>query len=103
MKRLKIDDYGEWPSDDKATTWHYSKFGGDMQECCIVCMRGWEKYTDIEVYGLLIHESVHVWRKILKNINEPNAGSEIEAYGIQNIAQSLITVYRDMTRNAGNK
>jgi len=96
MKRLKIDEPGLWPVEDKATTWHYYQQGA-VKECCIICMQGWGKYDEVEVYGLLIHEAVHIWRKILDNINETNPGTEIEAYGIQNIAQSLIETYRKLT------
>ncbi|ENX41541.1 hypothetical protein F887_01937 [Acinetobacter sp. NIPH 2100] len=34
----------------------------------------------IEVYGLLLHESVHVWQRIRKLMGEREPSSEFEAY-----------------------
>lgn len=101
MKRLKVDDPWPWPGDNTATTIHYAQHD-KVHECCIVCVNGVEKHHDTEVCGLLVHEAVHVWQKILDNIKETCPGREIEAYGIQSIAQGLIEAYRKMT-NTENK
>ncbi len=44
----------------------------------------------IEVYGLLLHEAVHVWQKVKKLMGEKEPSSEFEAYSIQAIAQDLL-------------
>lgn len=48
----------------------------------------------IEVYGLLLHESVHVWQRIRKLMGEREPSSEFEAYSIQAIAQDLFEMYQ---------
>ncbi|HCW3748771.1 TPA: hypothetical protein OXK62_003309 [Acinetobacter baumannii] len=49
----------------------------------------------IEVYGLLLHEAVHVWQKIRKLMGEKEPSSEFEAYSIQAIAQDLFEMYEE--------
>ncbi|MDV7388327.1 hypothetical protein R4446_11750 [Acinetobacter baumannii] len=49
----------------------------------------------IEVYGLLLHEAVHVWQKIKKLMGEREPSSEFEAYSIQAIAQDLFKMYEE--------
>jgi len=49
----------------------------------------------IEVYGLLLHEAVHVWQKVRKLMGEKEPSSEFEAYSIQAIAQDLFEMYEE--------
>lgn len=49
--------------------------------------------NQIEVYGLLLHEAVHVWQKIKKLMGEREPSSEFEAYSIQAIAQDLFEMF----------
>ncbi|KQE85282.1 hypothetical protein [Acinetobacter lactucae] len=49
----------------------------------------------IEVYGLLLHEAVHVWQKVKKLMGEKEPSSEFEAYSIQAIAQDLFEMYEE--------
>ncbi|GEA69115.1 hypothetical protein PA3_32730 [Acinetobacter pittii] len=49
----------------------------------------------IEVYGLLLHEAVHVWQKIKKLMGEREPSVEFEAYSIQAIAQDLFEMYEE--------
>ncbi|MDN8286621.1 hypothetical protein [Acinetobacter baumannii] len=51
--------------------------------------------NQIEVYGLLLHEAVHVWQKIKKLMGEREPSSEFEAYSIQAIAQDLFKMYEE--------
>lgn len=51
--------------------------------------------NQIEVYGLLLHEAVHVWQKIKKLMGEREPSSEFEAYSIQAIAQDLFEMYEE--------
>lgn len=55
----------------------------------------------IEVYGLLLHEAVHVWQKIRKLMGEKEPSSEFEAYSIQAIAQDLFEMYEESEVNDG--
>lgn len=47
----------------------------------------------IEVYGLLLHEAVHVWQRIRELMGEREPSTEFEAYSIQSIAQDLFEMY----------
>ncbi|SSR50187.1 Uncharacterised protein [Acinetobacter nosocomialis] len=49
----------------------------------------------IEIYGLLLHEAVHVWQKVRKLMGEKEPSSEFEAYSIQAIAQDLFEMYEE--------
>ncbi len=49
----------------------------------------------IEIYGLLLHEAVHVWQKVRKLMGEKEPSSEFEAYSIQAIAQDLFKMYEE--------
>ncbi|OTU47248.1 hypothetical protein CAT37_01690 [Acinetobacter pittii] len=55
----------------------------------------------IEVYGLLLHEAVHVWQKVRKLMGEKEPSSEFEAYSIQAIAQDLFKMYEESEVNDG--
>lgn len=55
----------------------------------------------IEVYGLLLHEAVHVWQKVRKLMGEKEPSSEFEAYSIQAIAQDLFEMYEESEVNHG--
>ncbi|MEO3357253.1 hypothetical protein [Acinetobacter haemolyticus] len=47
----------------------------------------------IEVYGLLLHEAVHIWQRVRQLMGETNPSVEFEAYSIQAIAQDLFEMY----------
>lgn len=55
----------------------------------------------IEIYGLLLHEAVHVWQKVKKLMGEKEPSSEFEAYSIQAIAQDLFEMYEESEVNYG--
>ena len=65
---------------------------------CIVTMRDWQGRDPIEVAGLLVHESVHVWQEYCNRIGETNPASEQEAYGIQAVAQELMAEFVRLTK-----
>ena len=44
----------------------------------------------IQVYGLLLHEAVHVWQFVKRRMGERDPSVEFEAYSIQAIAQDLL-------------
>lgn len=49
----------------------------------------------IEIYGLLLHEAVHIWQRIKQRMGEREPGVEFEAYSIQAIAQDLFQMYEE--------
>ena len=67
---------------------------------CIVCMRGHEEHTPIEVAGLLVHEAVHIWQQYAERIGEDSPGVEQEAYAIQSIAQELMADFARQMKGA---
>lgn len=67
-------------------------FENDGKLSCIVCLRLDGKRENGEVYGLLIHEAVHIWQEHCKSIGD-TPSDEAQAYGIQWISQQLIYEY----------
>jgi len=65
----------------------------DDRLCCIISMGDTAERTPVEIAGLLIHESVHVWQAYVDAMGERNPGAEQEAYAIQAIAQELLAEY----------
>ncbi|AKQ30297.1 TPA: hypothetical protein ACJKZO_002847 [Acinetobacter baumannii] len=47
----------------------------------------------IQVYGLLLHEAVHIWQIVKRRMGEREPSVEFEAYSIQAIAQELFEMY----------
>ncbi|MFX6185803.1 hypothetical protein ABTF43_14935 [Acinetobacter baumannii] len=47
----------------------------------------------IQVYGLLLHEAVHIWQIVKKRMGESEPSVEFEAYSIQAISQDLFEMY----------
>ncbi|MDN8191865.1 hypothetical protein QZK04_17625 [Acinetobacter baumannii] len=47
----------------------------------------------IQVYGLLLHEAVHIWQIVKRRMGEREPSVEFEAYSIQAIAQDLFEMY----------
>jgi len=95
LKRLKVhySDYPKWISDSAKATVHFLERGSDR--CAIVCLKKNKNFTKEQVYGLLIHEAVHIFQQECKDRGEENPGIEIEAYAIQAISQRLIKAYID--------
>ncbi|HEY8878290.1 MAG TPA: hypothetical protein VIN03_12040 [Roseateles sp.] len=89
---LKVKPPGYFIRNDHshATVHHYdSPFG----LACIVCVRGYDEHTPVEMAGLLVHEAVHIWQEYADHIGERNPGREQEAYAIQAIAQELMAEF----------
>ena len=57
-----------------------------------------EKLDLNQIHGLLLHEAIHVWQHIKKDINERKPSKEFEAYSIQRIAQNLFYLYDDLIK-----
>lgn len=92
LRRLKIPK--PWPTIVTPVGAHATTHLLDAPNGARVCIVG---YTDnpnrIEMYGLLVHEAVHIFRDAMRVFRETEPGEEIEAYGIQHIAQQLMAEY----------
>ena len=88
--KLKPPSYFVRNAWSHATVHHYEAPAG---LACIVCLRGYDEHTPVEVAGLLVHEAVHIWQEYADRIGEEHPGSEQEAYAIQCIAQELMAEF----------
>jgi hypothetical protein len=61
----------------------------------VVCLRGAEARSGVEIAGLLVHEAVHIWQVFCERIGEDSPSKEFEAYSIQRTAQSLMASYAE--------
>lgn len=103
LKRLKLPK-SVWPPFTKPphanATVHYFENMGEQALCAIVCMSKKEKKlrTEPAIYGLLIHEAMHIWRACREHIGEERPSEELEAYAVQRIAQNLIWSWQEQTK-----
>lgn len=98
LRKLKIAPKS-WPSfrlHGHAATHFFES--DELGRLAIVCMGSMKGRSLEQIHALLVHEAVHIWRDELKWIKEDAPGEEIEAYGIQNIAQALMVAYRGLAR-----
>lgn len=78
-----------------ATCHHFTDKGG--KNIAIITISHDPKRTREQHYALLVHEGVHIWQWHRELIGELEPGIEFEAYAIQNISQSLMIAFRDLT------
>lgn len=76
---------------------------GKTGRCCIVCLKPAKGRAREVVYGVLVHEAVHIWQACREHIGETVTASEQEAYAIQRIAQSLMHSYKEQTQKRKKK
>ncbi len=96
LNRLKIPKSRcpEWiPSNCNGRVWEFAKTDPPAK-ICIVCIRASKEASKVQVYGLIIHEAIHVWQAIKADVNEHEPSAEFEAYSIQAIAMRLIAAYK---------
>lgn len=104
MKRLKVSEPGRWLKNTHCgATIHYFEKGASAGLCAIVCLNPAHDVAREQVYALLVHESVHLWRAIKDHLGEDAPASEEEAYAIQRIAQSLMFSYKEQTTKKKRK
>lgn len=98
LKALKVaHPWPAWVSPAaNATTHHMTRDDGEW--LTMVCLRENEKATPIDVACLLVHEAVHVFQFFCDTIGEEAPSAELQAYGIQHIAQRLMEAYVELTQ-----
>lgn len=101
LKDLGIHAVDSWVRNEHSdATVHFCENKSDGEDAAIVCIRTTEKLSPIQVAGLLVHESVHVWQRYCQRIGEHSPGLEQEAYAVQAISQSLMEEYASRIRHA---
>lgn len=80
------------PAGSDACVHFFERHDGKL--LAIVCIGSVSGRSAVEVYGLLVHEAVHVWQAICSEIGEDRPSAEFEAYAIQSIAQELMQALR---------
>jgi len=78
-------------------TVHFFESEKEAYPAAIVCIKAGGGNSPEQVAALLVHEAVHIWQHTKEWHNETCPGKELEAYGIQAIAQALITEYARQT------
>jgi len=96
LKRLDVPrkNWGEFVTKDAAVNFIHGNQGGKV---ALVTLRKSKGITREQIYGLLVHEAVHIWQEVRECLGEKFPASEQEAYSVQRIAQSLMESYRDQT------
>ncbi len=100
MARLKVPRK-DWPSfltteHANATTHFLAK--ADGKRCAIVTLGDSKGRSVPQVHSLLVHEAVHLWQWIRRDIGETEPSVEFEAYSIQSLAQRLMESLEKQTR-----
>jgi hypothetical protein len=90
MRRLKINDVSYPTSDACCTTFDKRK---SHASCTIVTVSDAKRRPKLQVVGLLVHEAMHVWRRVREYMGESEPSLEFEAYAMQAISQNLIEAY----------
>ena len=91
MKRMAVKHPPPFINHGADATCHTYQNGNKVT--AIICIRKDHKRDPVQICGLLVHESVHVWQHLREVIGETNPGKETEAYVIQHIAQWCMSQY----------
>lgn len=91
MKRLNVESPAAYPETDANT----SQFLVDRKNMILVTVneRIDKKRDRIGVVGLIVHEAMHVWQMIRRDIGETEPSVEFEAYALQNITIQICSAY----------
>lgn len=99
--KLPASDRPAWKHDSGANaTTHFLIQRGKRGRAAIVALHDWPERSNVEVFGLLVHEAVHLWKDELRHLRETNPGEETECYGIQAIAQNLFEAFEKQTKRS---
>jgi len=96
LKQLKVPkpQWGRFVNEGKGATVTYLE--NDAGQICIVGIDV-QDYSIEQIYAMLVHEAVHIWQEIKRDMGEREPSSEFEAYSIQGISQNLMESYRRLT------
>lgn len=97
MKKMGVKNPSPWLNEGASATVHtfenHKTKTGQSKLCAIVCFTNLDERTPEEIIGLIVHESVHIWREVKWALGEKDPSSEFMAYSIQNITQSMLEAF----------
>lgn len=98
LKRLKIPkDVRPSYAKNADAIIHFFSLPNSIGEIAIINLStSVDKYSELELYALLMHEGVHLWQRICEYVGEETPSAEFEAYAIQTIALNLMKSYKKM-------
>lgn len=96
MKHCHIKNPPHWIRGNADATTHILQ-NQNGESVCIVCLNQGQ-HNQVEIFGLLVHEAVHVWQEYVLRIGETSPASEQMAYGIQGISQELMAEYKRLSK-----
>lgn len=99
LKYCGIKDSGPWMSPLPAeASCHYLDHAASGELCCIVALHVKPGGSKLEVFGLLVHEAVHIVDAYFSKMGETCPASEQRAYAVQMVSQELIWEYKRQTK-----
>jgi len=81
------------PNEHTDAATHFFVLSGGKKHAAVVCLGCTEGKSQAQVAALLVHEAVHIWQDTLALLGEEKPGSELEAYAVQSIVQTLLEAY----------
>lgn len=93
--KVPKNDIPPWINNDHSDATVHTLEGGDKGLAFVVAIRPKSDTSALQIAGLLVHESVHIWQHWREHIGEKNPSYEFEAYSIQAISQTLMTAYAE--------
>lgn len=93
LKSIKITCGTDWIKTPQAHATVHFLSDDDDRHYGVVCLASMGNRTPIEIAGLIIHESVHIFQEYCEFMGEHSPAMEQEAYGIQSISMALMAEY----------
>ncbi len=90
MQRLNVNEDCPYPdSPGRCTIFEYR---GDLTCIVTICDEAID-FEPAQVAGIIAHEAMHVWQRMMKHIGEKKPSVEFGAYSYQAIYQNLLDAY----------
>lgn len=80
-------------------TVHFFDSHEKTQSSCVVCLGNTLGRDKVAIFGILVHEAVHIWQQIKESIGEHSPSPEFEAYAVQSISQQLFNEYERQVKS----
>lgn len=101
LKRLKFKGHLDGILNGAGATTHFI-MNENNDKCAVVCLFD-HSHNLKQTYALLVHEAVHIFQEVLKEMREEDPSPEFEAYIIQKISQDLFYEYDRQVKRGKKK